>query len=270
MAARGTPTPNMMKQSRRVRATLAGVVSVSLVAFVALLFVFPGSRLGLAFVIATGIGRSSLQARIDRVESKAIRSEKLTEKDRAFLLDFYSTLAAGGKLSIVARQTGAMLTHYLNASGNDYQLEPSIFTDNERVQRQAELLRRRLRSTPCSDGHRVSSPTFYMPDASNLDSVFGLYHGQLHVTQRPSPSGECILHWRAEVPWVWPSYASLTKKYGDPHAESFPLPSAISLAFGREHSLFVDNGLGHHLEIVGLARSFLAFAEWTTTTPQAR
>jgi hypothetical protein len=101
-----------------------------------------------------------------------------------------------------------------------------------------------------------------MPHRSNLDSVFGLYHGKLHVTQQKRADA-CSLRWRAEVPWVWPSYASLRKKYGTPHGESFPIPNLKSLLFGREHSLFVDNGLGYHLEEVGLAKSFLAFSEWS-------
>ena len=67
----------------------------------------------------------------------------------------------------------------------------------------------------------------------------------------------------AVVPWVWPSYASLQAKYGNPHAESFPLPSLRSLVLGRHHALYVDNGLGQYLEQLGLAKSFLAFAEWT-------
>lgn len=39
--------------------------------------------------------------------------------------------------------------------------------------------------------------------------------------------------------------------------------SADDRAFlSREHSLFVDNGLGEYLVQLGLAKSFLAFAEW--------
>ena len=65
------------------------------------------------------------------------------------------------------------------------------------------------------------------------------------------------------MPWGWPSYPSLRKKYGNPHAESFPLPNLKSLALGRKHALFIDKGLGHHLEELGLAKSFVAFAQWS-------
>jgi hypothetical protein len=132
-----------------------------------LLVLFPGQRALLAWIIATGIGRDSLQARIDLLEQKAIDQEPLDEEEREFLVDFYGTLATGATVSIVVRQTGGLMNHYL-----------------------------------------------------------------------------------------------VRAKHGDPHAESFPLPSVRSLLLGREHALFVDNGLGHHLEQLGLARSFLAVGEW--------
>jgi hypothetical protein len=35
------------------------------------------------------------------------------------------------------------------------------------------------------------------------------------------------------------------------------------LLFGGEQALFVDNGLGGYLTEIGLAKSFLAYAEWS-------
>lgn len=102
-----------------------------------------------------------------------------------------------------------------------------------------------------------------MPDESNTDSVFGLYHGELYLRVTRDAEGKCNFHYRAEVPWIWPSYASLEEKYGNPHAESFPLPNLTSLFFGGAHALFVDNGLGQYLEELSLARRFLAFRRWT-------
>lgn len=233
------------------------------VALCALLYAFPGQRFGIAFTLATGFGRERLQQQIDLLEEQAVHHRPFADADRTFLTDFYATLATGGKLLIVARQTGKMMDHYLAASGKDYRLEPEIFTGNQKVQRQAAQLTKQLRGTPCIAGKHLSSGTFYMPDSSKIDSIFGLYYGSLQVTQQPGPSGECGLRWRAEVPWVWPSYASIQQKYGTPHAESFPLPNLQALLFGQDRSLFVDNGLGHHLEELGLAKSFLAFSEWT-------
>jgi len=155
------------------------------------------------------------------------------------------------------------MDHYLARSGADYRLDPEIFTGNEKVRRRAVELQKQARASACVGGQRFSSGTFHMPDSSNIDSIFGLYFGRLQVTEQAAPNGQCTLHFRAEVPWVWPSYSSIQQKYGDAHAESFPLPSLSSVIFGPEHALFVDNGLGQELEELGLAKSFLAFAEWT-------
>ena len=101
-----------------------------------------------------------------------------------------------------------------------------------------------------------------MPDASQVDSVFGLYHGKVALTRSLEADGRCVVHVRAEVPWFWPSYASLKQKHGNAHAESFPLPNLKCLLFGPNHALYVDNGLGEYLVTLGLARPFLAYAEW--------
>jgi hypothetical protein len=227
------------------------------------LVLFPGQRLGLALTLATGIGRDALQRRIDALESKAIAHAPFNAEDREFLGDFYRTLATGGRLSLLVAQTGRMMDHYLDGSGAPYRLEPRIFRDNSKVRAQLALLRKGLGGrSGCEKPVRARSATFYMPDASQLDSVFGLYHGHVELTRARGSNGGCIWQVRAEVPWQWPSYASLLDKHGSYHAESFPLPNLQSLLWGRDRCLFVDNGLGQYLVELGLARPFLAFAEW--------
>jgi hypothetical protein len=257
------------RAARRSRCAKVGLLfAVGLIGL--LLFLFPGQRLGMAFTIATGVRRQALQRRIDEVETNAIQHAALTADDRAFLSDFYGTLATGAKLTLVVGQTGRLMDHYLAGSGNDYHLDSDIFSQNDKVRAQMATLRARAGSGTCRAGASLSSPTFYMPDASKLDSVFGLYNGVLHLSRSPTANGSCALHWRAEVPWFWPSYASLEQKYGSPHGESFPLPNLQSILFGRDHSLFVDNGLGEYLAQVGLAKPFLAFSEWDEAATDAR
>jgi hypothetical protein len=65
----------------------------------------------------------------------------------------------------------------------------------------------------------------------------------------------------------WPSYQSLYDKYGDYHAQCFPLPNARSLLGGSEYYLWVDDGLGGYLAQIGLAAPFLAWAEWDEEIP---
>lgn len=167
----------MSTNIRRKLRLSVGVVGCLIASFVVLRVLFPGRQFGLAFTIATGIGRRALQTQIDTLEEKAIQKRIFTEEERDFLIDFYSTLATGAKLTVVVRQTGNMMNHYLSSSGTPFRLEPEIFTQNRKVQTQIQLLRRRASRETCHSGQHYSSDTFYMPDRSNIDSVFGLYYG---------------------------------------------------------------------------------------------
>ena len=208
--------------------------------------------------LATGIDIATLQEQIDGLEELAIKRRPFSEDQKAFLREFYTTLAKGARLTIVLSGSGRLMDHYLNGSGEAFELDPSIVRDNANVQAQMALLRERLQTEGATS---ASSPTFYMPDASEWDSVFGLYHGTISVAEVTTPDG-VFLEWRGTVPWTWPSYESLKKKYGDYHAESFPLPNPISLVAGEAHALRVDNGLGEYLTRLDLAREFVAFATW--------
>jgi hypothetical protein len=215
----------------------------------------------MAFTLATGIGTPTLQKRIDDLEDKAIRRQSFSDDDKEFLEDLYRTMATGGKLTIVVGQTGRLMDHYLDGSGEDYELEPRIFTENVRVQRQMKALRRRVNLERCWPQKTVRSPRFYMPHRSSIDSVFGLYHGTLELTLERR-GDRCVEKWRGEVPWQWPSYKSLKRKRGRYHAESFPMPNAYSLVAGQKHALRIDNGLGEYLVQLDLAKPFVAYAEW--------
>jgi hypothetical protein len=245
---------------RRWAAALFGLLAIGLVVL------FPGQRLGMAFTLGTGLGRATLQRRIDGLEQRAITSPHalFDADDREFLTDFYRTLATGARLSLVLGQSGKLLHHYLDSSGTDYELEPRIFRDNDRVQAQLAVLGARAKRAGCVIGQHFVSDSFHMPDRSNIDSVFGLYYGTLAVTVLGSGSGAagCKLHVHAEVPWRWPSYAELAVRHGTPYSERFPLPNLQSFIRGPGHELLVGNGLGGKLAELGLARPFLAYAEW--------
>lgn len=148
--------------------------------------------------------------------------------------------------------------HYLDASGAPLELDSGIFRNNARVQDQMRRLRDPIRKTrrACQSGR------FYMPHPSSPDSVFGLYWGTLQGTPHLDDAGRVHIRWRAEVPWEWPTYESLRRRYGTPHAETFLLPNARSIAAGSRYALHIENGLGGYLVTAGLARSFLAWSEW--------
>ena len=249
------------KRSTWRRLWLASSLSVLAIA-VFVFFYFPGRQRPIAMRLATGIDIGTLQEQIDGLEEMAIHKRPFSEDHKAFLREFYATLAKGARLTVVLGESGRLMDHYLDGSGEDFELDPSIFQGNAKVQERMGTLRAKLRG---DNGPTLTSPTFYMPDPSNWDSVFGLYHGTISVTEITTPEGT-FLEWRAEVPWTWPTYESLKKKHGDYHAENFPLPNPISLVAGKEHALQVDNALAQYLTQLGLAKAFVASATWREAT----
>jgi hypothetical protein len=213
----------------------------------------------IAVTLATGAGIQPLQRRVRGLEDKAIANASFSADDKAFLHDLYAAMALGAKHSVVLAQSGRMMERYLDRSGAPLELDPAIFSRNTRVRREMDRLKRRMSAAP---GVVQRSPRFYMPDPSTLDSVTGLYWGTVQGSLRTRPDGARVFHFRAEVPWEWPSYESLRARYGTPHAETFVLPNLRSLAGGPAYALHIENGLGEYIVRLGLAKPFVAWAEW--------
>lgn len=221
-------------------------------------------EMSLAFTLATGANIEAVQRRVTALETKAIASAPFAEDDKAFLRDLYTAMALGAKSTVVFRESGRMMDRYLDRSGAPLELGAPIFSENARVRHQMRLLEKQMTAaSSAKDRARPRrSPRFYMPDQSKLDSVTGLYWGTVEGTVRARADGTKVFHWRAEVPWEWPSYESLRKRHGTPHAETFDLPNARSLVEGPRYALHIENGLGEYLVRLGIAKSFVAWAEW--------
>ncbi|MCX7010559.1 MAG: hypothetical protein NTY53_25500 [Kiritimatiellaeota bacterium] len=248
---------------RRLLKSLLRVLFLLLVVF---LVYFPVRQTPIAFTLATGIGVSWLQARVDELDDKAINGKPFTADEKQFLNNLYRCFAKGGRLTLVLRQSSQLMDHYLSASGDKLELNPRIFVHSAPVQQQMGLLKRRIqqdrkRAVPLQGTY--ASTNFYMGDPDFIDSHVGLYFGRITATPTPMADGSIELHWRAECPWEWPSYASLFAEYGQHQAQCFPLPNLSSILFGPRYCLRMDDGLGGHLALLGLAKSFLAYAEWT-------
>lgn len=245
--------------------SLALVLPLFLLLLALLPLYFPGQQFGIALTLGTGLGAAKLQQRIDACEEKAIQKATFTAQDTRFLQDLYTCLYKGARLTQVLPEVSKMMEHYLSKSGQSLRVSDRIFTRNRTVEEvKQKLLEQIFSSETLSTSY--TSEEFHMADPANLDSVFGLYYGHLIAVPIREKDGFTIT-WRAEVPWTWPSYDHLTVKYGFPHAESFPIPN-IS---GR--LVLIDNGLGEYLTHLGLAKSFVVYAEWTekvsTTTRNA-
>jgi hypothetical protein len=227
---------------------------------------FPGRQAFLAFSLASGIGIPRIQARVDTLEEKAIKSSPFTAEDKRFLRDLYSCFAKGGRLTIVLRQTGAIMAHYLSGKGTSFKTSPRIFVKNQKIQKHLAELKRKVLDDIKRTGNtkaEYSTPTFYMPDPSCLDSMFGLSFGRLFLRPERIGGGRFRLRWRTEVPWEWPSYESQVKESRNPHSIFTRIPTALSLFRGRTSGLLIDDGLGEYLTRLSLAKPFLLYAEWT-------
>ena len=259
-----------MARSRTTRRKILFVVGMivlclGVLASVVLRTSFPGQQASIALRLATGIGISALQEQIDAMEDKAIHEEEFTEADRTFLADFYTCLATGAKLTVLLGQSGKLMEHYLEGSGEPLALRKGIFTGNWKVKQRMKALKAKILADTQAGRSlkkRYASDTFHMPHPSVPDSVFGLYYGTIEARPRMLDDDRIELEWRAEVPWQWPSYDSLEQEYGDPHAESVPFPNPLCIVLGLDNALYVDNGLGEYLVQLELARPFVAYAEW--------
>ena len=212
----------------------------------------------MAFTLATGVGVSGMQLRVNELQSKARAGEEFSETDRRFVRNLYTCLAKGARLTIVLRQSAAMMHRYLSCTGEPLGVESRIFVNSGRVRDEMTALKRQAADDAHAPGglrREYHSAEFYMADATSFDSAVGLYVGRLIL--RLDPTGHRLL-WRAEMPWAWPAYA------GDRAARvSFAIPNIRSLLPGAHCALNIENGLGGYLTRLGLAKSFLVYSEWT-------
>lgn len=238
---------------------------------------FPGEQLDMAWTLGTGRGVEVLQARTNAIEKRILQGKPVAPADQRFLVNLYATMGTGGRHLPPIRQTGRLMQHYLDASGQPFAVAPNLFRASSPVARQMATLRqqarkraRTLRSAKSGGDGYQWSPRFYMASSSDPDSFFGLYHGRVGYRARVDASGKLLhLRWRAETQWRWPRYAELRRKYGKARAEVVPIPNLRVLVYGKKHALRLSNGLGGYLEDAGLARQFLAYSEWDETIPLA-
>lgn len=226
---------------------------------------FPGRQTPLALTMATGWNVGGLQQRVDTLEARAIAGDEFSEDDLRFLTDLYRCGVKIGELTGVAPTTAVLVDHWLDGRGADVRIDAELVRNSRPVRREMRKLREHIaweaeRFTQLPE--RYESFTFYMGDPSTLDGVASLYFGKLIVRPTTGADGEVAYSWRAEIPWTWPTYDELFEKHAHYHAQNFALPNLSSVLLDRGRALRIDDGLGGHLQELGLARPFLVYAEW--------
>lgn len=247
------------------RKTLTALATALLVLVVACLIIFPGRQTPIALTYAFGWNLEQTQARIDQLEEQAIQKKPFSDEDVAFLYDLYATGVKGAKITRVAPNASRLVSRYLDQSGEDVEIDAELAMHSAPIKAKMKEMRFQI-AWAVANGRGVAelyeSETFFMGDPAKLDAIASLYFGKLIARPYVDEHGESRVAWRAEIPWVWPTYDELFAKYGHYHAQNFALPNLRSAVFGPAYMLRVDDGLGGHLPALGLAKPFLAYAEW--------
>ena len=224
---------------------------------IGLSFLLP--QVQLAFTIGTGLGILDLQKKINNIQTNAIE-ESLTKSDKKFLTQFYRTLAYGAEATILLGESARLMHHYLCGSGKQTSIDVSLFTKSFPVKKRMKSIRKNLKKM-CVNGAREVSGRFDMGYNYPPDSAFALYFGTIEGKIQNDHHDKKI-QWTARMPWKWPTYETIKRKYGTYFAESFPIPNALSLV-KMGPSLSLPNALGGELENQGLAKSFKTKTVWT-------
>lgn len=241
--------------------TFALILTLGLIS---IFILFPGQQKYMAFTLATGIGIEDLQNKVDHLENKAIQKKLFKKEEVIFLKDLFSTMSTGAKNSFFLTESGKLTSHYLDQSGSDYNLPERLFTKNNRVKKQMNILKNQFISDIKNNSakKKYESKRFYMPDKSVPDSIYALYYGKIYLYPTTNKEGLVNMLWRANLPWYWPKYDYLKEKFDDYKAHRFSIPNLRSIFINKRHALRVDDGLGEYLVTLGIARPFLAYSTW--------
>lgn len=229
------------------------------------LMYFPGQQSWMAFQIGSGLFNSSLQSEITRIEEKVKNKESLNEAEKQYLIDLYTCFWRGARLTYIYRQTAHLMEHYLSGKGEDLEIEPRIFIGSIKVKNKMVQMRYKLQLDLEKKSNLLkeySSETFYMGDSNFPDSHTGLYTGKLSATILEQSDNKVKIEWKFDHPWKWPSFSYIEEEFGDISSHDFPIPNMMSLIFGEKHALWINDGLGAHLEKIGLAKSFHVTSNW--------
>lgn len=215
-------------------------------------------KVRMAASIGTGVGLNVIQNKVDQLHRLG-KKNKLDVPDLEWIKELYFVLASGARATLVLPVSSKLMFHYLEGTGTPVQLSPEVFSQSDRVIE----MKKQLNSAVCNGKNSVKSPVFDMGGRTPADSAFALYFGTLSTTRLDKK----ILY-TAVMPWKWPTYQEIHKRYGSYDKEIFPIPnmlSIISRTFGINLGppLYLPNALGGELERMGLAKSFEVSSHWT-------
>tara|TARA_B100000886_G_C20206104_1_gene400468 strand:- start:183 stop:572 length:390 start_codon:yes stop_codon:yes gene_type:complete len=119
----------------------------------------------------------SLQEKINSLKKKAISNE-LTNEDKTYLRSFYRTLAVRASGLIILPETSRLMHRYLDGSGEQTSINPSLFIESIRVKKEISKIRKALMSD-CKNGNSLTSKRFEMGQGKPWDAHLTLYFGKI-------------------------------------------------------------------------------------------
>ena len=216
----------------------------------------------LSFQIGTGIGLSSLQDKVDKLEYKAIQNKPFTSEEKGWLRVFYRTFAYGGQLIIILPEASRLLHHYLDGTGKQTTIDKDVLFSSKRFKNQFYKLKKKVRKK-CILDNKFISPRFDMGHGGFNDQAIALYYGTISGRIIQKNKNNISIQWTVDMPWKWPNYDEIGKKKGRDKKETYPLPNFLSF-LGLGPHLWLDNELAGELQDLGMAKSFDVVTKWIT------
>jgi hypothetical protein len=211
------------------------------------------------YKLATG-DFQEIQIKVDALEEKAIAGQEFKDEEKGFIRDLYGSLVFGGRL-LGYKEAADMLERYLNASGESLRISEEIYIQNKKVEAAVQTIKKKINtdirkgavqeiyvSANITITHQENPRLFY------FSNVFQLQAKPVKIEGR-----YCHIRWRVELTAKFPSYAEQKRLYGD--NKYFRTPFVTN---SKGQSFTIDDGLSHYLTILGMAKEFTYYAEWTT------
>lgn len=218
--------------------------------------VFPTACL--ASKIASGDFKE-IQARVDILEKKAIDKKQFTNDDKAFLKDLYSSLAFGGRM-IGHREAADMLDRYLAATGESLWFGSEAYEANPKVKAAMEKPKSRIRADYSRGALREKYATERIFVSVSEDARLFYFSDVFFLQARPEKTADNRLRiiFRVDLTAHFISYDEEKARYGGCGRVCTPFAKN-----GKGETFAIDDGLSQYLTVLGLAKEFGYYSEWT-------
>jgi hypothetical protein len=224
-----------------------------------------GAILGVCFLTACTASQlasgdfAEIQARVDVQEKKAIKKKEFSSDDKAFLKDLYASLAFGGRV-IGHREAADMLERYLAATGEPLRLGSEAYQADPKVKAAVAKLEFRIRA----DAARSVVRKKYVSDRMNVsvseDARLFYFSNVFFVQAFPEKNtgSHFRIRFRVDLTARFVSYDEEKALFGKCGIYRTPL-----MKNDKGETFTIDDGLSQYLTVLGLAKVFDYYSEWT-------